>query len=65
MLVSSFGTNAMSDPTDETAISLRAKAERCMRLSRFMRDDIRDRLVGMASDYLERAIELEERRRGE
>jgi hypothetical protein len=36
-----------------------------MRLARFKRDDIRDRLVGMASDYLERAIELEERRREE
>jgi hypothetical protein len=53
----------MSDSVTETAADLRVKAEQCMRLSRFMRDDIRDRLVGMASDYLERAIELEEQRR--
>lgn len=53
----------MSDPINETAAALRAKAERCMRLAWYMRDDIRETLVGMASDYLERAVKLEEKQR--
>ena len=53
----------MSDPLSESAVALRAKAERCMRLSFFMRDDIKETLVAMASDYLERAVKLEEKQR--
>jgi hypothetical protein len=53
----------MADPLKETAAALRAKAERCMRLAYFMRDDVKETLVAMASDYLERAVRLEERQR--
>jgi len=53
----------MSDPLNETAAALRAKAERCMRLAWYMPDDVRETLTGMASDYLERAVKLEEKQR--
>lgn len=53
----------MSDPVNETAAALRAKAERCMRLAWHMPDDVRETLVAMASDYLERAVRLEEKQR--
>jgi hypothetical protein len=53
----------MSDPLNETVAALRAKAERCMRLAYFMQDDVKATLLAMASDYLERAVRLEERQR--
>ena len=53
----------MSNPHSETAAALRAKAERCMRVAGFQRQDIRLVLVAMASDYLERAVQLEEKQR--
>jgi hypothetical protein len=55
----------MSDSINNPADALRAKAERCIRLAWSMQGgDVRRRLVAMASDYLERALKLEEKQRG-
>jgi hypothetical protein len=54
----------MSDPLNDAATSLRARAERCMRLSAYMPDEgTRAALLQMASDYFERAVHLEEKQR--
>lgn len=54
---------SMSDPLTDTAAALRAKAERCTRFAWYMPDDVRETLTEIASDYLERAVKVEEKQR--
>ena len=62
----SGSSNLMSDDNDdadESATELRAKAAHCMSLAKFMSKDTRMRLIQIASDYLERAVMLEQEQR--
>jgi len=51
------------DPLEESAVALRAKATHCMRLAKFMGNETGARLMQMASDYIERAVMLEQPRK--
>jgi hypothetical protein len=47
------------DPVDDSAPALRAKAEHCMSLAKLMGEETRTRLIRIATEYLERAAQLE------
>ena len=47
------------DPGDESATALRAKAEHCMSLAKFLGEEMRTKLIRAATEYLERAAQLE------
>ena len=47
------------DPEDESAAALRVKAEHCMSLAKLMGEETRAKLIRAATEYLERATQLE------
>ena len=50
----------MSDDDDwDNAIALRAKAAHCMSLAEIMGEEMRAKLIRVATKYLERAAQLE------
>ena len=49
----------MFDDDPESAIGLRAKAAHCMSVAELMGEETRARLVRIATEYLERAAQLE------
>ena len=47
------------DPIDESAATLRVKAENYRRFAELMGQDTRARLIQMATEFLERAVKFE------
>jgi hypothetical protein len=47
------------DPEDESATALRVKAEHCMSLAKLTGEEMRAELIRAATEYLERAAQLE------
>jgi hypothetical protein len=50
----------MSDDDPESAAALRAKAAHCMNVAKLMGEETRARLIRIATEYLERAAQLEQ-----
>ena len=49
----------MFDDDPDSAVGLRAKAAHCMSVAEFVGEETRVRLVRIATEYLERAAQLE------